>query len=174
VKAIYRSWAIPCTGKQVYAPRHRCEARKRPAVGDVFFLDFYLYRTNQELARQHGPREPFDLEWLPLSSLPTPYDRRGERYSQRVGTGGCPSTLRHPPPVRRVGWHATTHETGPYMLNFRRSPAMPISPELKRSIEPGSGTVGLPPFPPPLLSPVLGVPYTDHPGSPAPIPSVTT
>jgi hypothetical protein len=22
VKAIYRSWAIPCTGKQVYAPRH--------------------------------------------------------------------------------------------------------------------------------------------------------
>jgi transposase len=25
VKAIYRSWAIPCTGKQVYAPRHRTE-----------------------------------------------------------------------------------------------------------------------------------------------------
>src|ERR1700691_4801981 len=25
VKAIYRSWAIPCTGKQVYAPRHRVE-----------------------------------------------------------------------------------------------------------------------------------------------------
>ena len=25
VKAIYRSWAIPCTGKQVYAPRHRDE-----------------------------------------------------------------------------------------------------------------------------------------------------
>jgi transposase len=25
VKAIYRSWAIPCTGKQVYAPRHRGE-----------------------------------------------------------------------------------------------------------------------------------------------------
>src|SRR5580658_6570835 len=23
VKAIYRSWAIPCSGKQVYAPRHR-------------------------------------------------------------------------------------------------------------------------------------------------------
>jgi transposase len=22
VKALYRSWAIPCTGKQVYAPRH--------------------------------------------------------------------------------------------------------------------------------------------------------
>src|SRR4030081_2009334 len=25
VKAIYRSWAIPCIGKQVYAPRHRAE-----------------------------------------------------------------------------------------------------------------------------------------------------
>jgi|HubBroStandDraft_2_1064218.scaffolds.fasta_scaffold08938_4 hypothetical protein len=26
-----------------------CEARKRPAVGEVFFLDFYLYRTYREL-----------------------------------------------------------------------------------------------------------------------------
>jgi transposase len=25
VKALYRSWAIPCSGKQVYAPRHRAE-----------------------------------------------------------------------------------------------------------------------------------------------------
>jgi hypothetical protein len=25
VKAIYRRWSIPCTGKQVYAPRHRGE-----------------------------------------------------------------------------------------------------------------------------------------------------
>src|SRR5579862_2886812 len=25
VKAIYRSWAIPCTGKQVYAPQHRAQ-----------------------------------------------------------------------------------------------------------------------------------------------------
>jgi transposase len=25
VKAIYRSWAIPCSGKQVYAPRHRAQ-----------------------------------------------------------------------------------------------------------------------------------------------------
>jgi hypothetical protein len=27
-----------------------CEARKRPAVADVFFLDFSFYRTYQELA----------------------------------------------------------------------------------------------------------------------------
>jgi transposase len=25
VKALYRSWGIPCTGKQIYAPRHRAE-----------------------------------------------------------------------------------------------------------------------------------------------------
>src|ERR1700688_1587798 len=25
VKALYRGWAIPCTGKQVYAPSHRAE-----------------------------------------------------------------------------------------------------------------------------------------------------
>ena len=30
VKAIYRSWAIPCSGKQVYASRHRAESRRRP------------------------------------------------------------------------------------------------------------------------------------------------
>src|ERR1700682_4568394 len=25
LKALYRSWAIPCTGQRVYAPRYRCE-----------------------------------------------------------------------------------------------------------------------------------------------------
>ena len=25
LKAVYRSWAIPCAGKQVYAPRHRAQ-----------------------------------------------------------------------------------------------------------------------------------------------------
>ena len=25
LKALYRSWAIPCAGKEVYAPRHRAE-----------------------------------------------------------------------------------------------------------------------------------------------------
>src|ERR1700675_1759754 len=43
VKAIYRSWGIPCTGKQVYAPRHRAEwlgKISEPGVrrrGGVFF-----------------------------------------------------------------------------------------------------------------------------------------
>jgi hypothetical protein len=32
-----------------------CEARKIPAVGDVFFLDFSFYRTYQELERHRQP-----------------------------------------------------------------------------------------------------------------------
>jgi hypothetical protein len=31
-----------------------CEARKIPAEGDVFFLDFYLYRTYRELPPLSG------------------------------------------------------------------------------------------------------------------------
>jgi hypothetical protein len=35
-----------------------CEARKNPAGGDVFFLDFYLYRTFQY---QSGECDHFGL-----------------------------------------------------------------------------------------------------------------
>jgi hypothetical protein len=31
VKALYRSWAIPCVGKQVYAPCHRASGLRRSA-----------------------------------------------------------------------------------------------------------------------------------------------
>jgi hypothetical protein len=34
-----------------------CEARKIPAEGDVFFLDFYLYRTYRDLATGWENRE---------------------------------------------------------------------------------------------------------------------
>jgi transposase len=34
LKAVYRSWAIPCAGKRVYAPRHRAEwLQKLPEAG---------------------------------------------------------------------------------------------------------------------------------------------
>jgi len=42
VKAIYRSWAIPCTGKQVYAPRHRGE----------------WLRPSRITRKSYGPRVP--------------------------------------------------------------------------------------------------------------------
>ncbi len=36
LKALYRSWAIPCAGNEVYAPRHRSEwLLQRPGVGNA-------------------------------------------------------------------------------------------------------------------------------------------
>ena len=35
--------------EQISLDQVGCEARKIPAEGDVFFLDFYLYRTNRDL-----------------------------------------------------------------------------------------------------------------------------
>jgi len=42
VKAIYRSWGIPCAGKQFYAPRHRAEwLAKITEVGVLRRAEFY-------------------------------------------------------------------------------------------------------------------------------------
>src|ERR1700675_4006939 len=47
VKAIYRSWAIPCTGKQVYAPRHRAEwLGKQPQPGVRRRAEFYYQQLD--------------------------------------------------------------------------------------------------------------------------------
>ncbi len=66
VKAIYRSWAIPCTGKQVYAPRHRAEwlgkiteesSQARPPDHTGPHANKFLERGSQEkthLRRQVG------------------------------------------------------------------------------------------------------------------------
>jgi hypothetical protein len=46
VKAIYRSWGIPCAGKQVYAPRHRAEwLAKNTEVGALRRAEFLLPTT---------------------------------------------------------------------------------------------------------------------------------
>ena len=59
VKALYRSWAIPCTGKQVYAPRHRAEwLGKITEVGVRLRAAFYyqqldaLRSLRQEVRRE--------------------------------------------------------------------------------------------------------------------------
>ena len=44
--------------EQILLNQVGCEARKRPAVGEVFFLDFYLYRTNQDLAATERSQNP--------------------------------------------------------------------------------------------------------------------
>jgi len=47
VKAIYRSWGIPCAGKQVYAPRHRAEwLAKIAEVGVRRRAEFYYQQLD--------------------------------------------------------------------------------------------------------------------------------
>ena len=47
VKAIYRSWGIPCAGKQVYAPRHRAQwLAKISEVGVLRRAEFYYQQLD--------------------------------------------------------------------------------------------------------------------------------
>src|ERR1700674_1030665 len=58
VKAIYRSWGIPCTGKQVYAPRHRAEwlgKISEPGVrrrAEFYYQQLDALRTVRQEARR--------------------------------------------------------------------------------------------------------------------------
>ena len=59
VKAIYRSWGIPCAGKQVYAPRHRAEwLAKITEVGVLRRAEFYYQQLDAlRVLRQAARRE---------------------------------------------------------------------------------------------------------------------
>lgn len=58
LKAIYRSWAIPCASKQVYAPRHRAEwLEKITAAGvrrraELYYQQLDWLRSLQQQARK--------------------------------------------------------------------------------------------------------------------------
>ena len=58
LKAIYRSWAIPCSGKQVYAPRHRAAwLEKITAAGvrrraELYYQQLDALRSLQQQARK--------------------------------------------------------------------------------------------------------------------------
>jgi len=57
VKAIYRSWGIPCAGKQVYAPRHRAEwLAKITEVGVLRRAEFYYQQLDALRLLRHGVR----------------------------------------------------------------------------------------------------------------------
>ena len=57
VKAIYRSWGIPCAGKQVYAPRHRAEwLAKISEVGVLRRPEFYDQQRDALRALRHQVR----------------------------------------------------------------------------------------------------------------------
>jgi len=57
VKAIYRSWGIPCAGKQVYAPRHRAEwLAKISEVGVLRRAEFYYQQLDALRPLRHQVR----------------------------------------------------------------------------------------------------------------------
>jgi len=57
VKAIYRSWGIPCAGKQVYAPRHRAEwLAQITEVGVLRRAEFYYPQLDALRSLRHEVR----------------------------------------------------------------------------------------------------------------------
>ena len=78
VKAIYRSWAIPCSGKQVYAPRHRAEwlgkitqsgVRRR---AEFYYQQLDALRTvRQEVRRELLAEAKNHSVWKRLCQIPS-------------------------------------------------------------------------------------------------------
>jgi Transposase len=110
VKAIYRSWAIPCSGKQVYAPRHRAEwLGKIGEPGVRRRAEFYY----QQLDALRTVRQEVRRELLAESKKhQAPCGIRAYRGESRSDVLGLPhlpregsDTTTRPPPT--VGGDAT-------------------------------------------------------------------
>ena len=78
VKAIYRSWAIPCSGKQVYAPRHRVEWLGKitePGVrrrAEFYYQQLDALRTvRQEVRRELLAESKKHPAWKRLRQIPS-------------------------------------------------------------------------------------------------------
>src|SRR5450755_3823556 len=78
VKAIYRSWAIPCTGKQVYAARHRAEWLAKinePGVrrrAEFYYQQLDALRTvRQEVRRELLAEAKKHQAWKQLCQIPS-------------------------------------------------------------------------------------------------------
>src|ERR1700747_3094852 len=78
VKAIYRSWGIPCTGKQVYAPRHRAEWLGKiaePGVrrrAEFYYQQLDALRTvRQQVRRDLLPESKKHKAWKRLCQIPS-------------------------------------------------------------------------------------------------------
>jgi transposase len=78
VKAIYRSWAIPCTGKQVYAARHRAEWLGKigePGVrrrAEFYYQQLDALRTvRQEVRRELLAEAKKHQTWKRLCQIPS-------------------------------------------------------------------------------------------------------
>ena len=78
VKAIYRSWAIPCSGKQVYAPRHRATwLGKISEAGVRRRAEFYYQQLDalrclrQEVRRELLAESKKHKAWKLLCQIPS-------------------------------------------------------------------------------------------------------
>src|SRR5271168_3434789 len=78
VKAIYRSWAIPCAGKQVYAPRHRAEWLAKisePGVrrrAEFYYQQLDALRTvRQQVRRELLAESKKHQAWKLLCQIPS-------------------------------------------------------------------------------------------------------
>src|SRR5712671_2130321 len=78
VKAIYRSWGIPCTGKQVYAPQHRVEwLAKITEPGVRRRAEFYyqqldaLRSLRQQVRRELLEESKKHQAWKRLCQIPS-------------------------------------------------------------------------------------------------------
>ena len=78
VKALYRSWAIPCTGKQVYGPAHRAEWLAKisePAVhrrAEFYYQQLDALRTlRQQVRRELLAESQKHSAWKLLCQIPS-------------------------------------------------------------------------------------------------------
>jgi transposase len=78
VKAVYRSWAIPCTGKQVYAPRHRAAWLGKitePGVrrrAEFYYQQLDALRTvRQQVRRELLAEAKKHKAWTRLCQIPS-------------------------------------------------------------------------------------------------------
>ena len=86
VKAIYRSWGIPCAGKQVYAPRYRSEwLGKIQEAGVRRRAEFYyqqldaLRSLRQDVRRELLTEAKKHPAWKRLRQIPSSV-RSAPRY----------------------------------------------------------------------------------------------
>ena len=91
VKAIYRSWAIPCTGKQVYAPRHRAEW-----LGKI---------SEAGSAPAGGVLLPTTRCAADGASASAAGSAGGEQETQGLETA-LPDSFDRSDPGRRIAWHS--------------------------------------------------------------------
>jgi transposase len=78
VKALYRSWAIPCTGKQIYAPHHRAEWLGKicePGVhrrAEFYFQQLDALRSlRQQVRRELLAESKKHQAWKSLCQIPS-------------------------------------------------------------------------------------------------------